>query len=140
MNLTIEYIAGFIDGEGCISLETLKYKWGRTYRPALSITNTHLPALLLVKNFFGCGGTRSWKQDGNRKLRWVYYVSGAKRLQPILHQLRPYLVIKAPQADLVMAYIEEMRPTIGKKFSHEERIVRTSYAEQMRVLNHRGVN
>ena len=55
MKLSIEYIAGFVDGEGCIYAQV---RPNQRLDTKLIITNTDLSVLKDIQEFFGCGTIR----------------------------------------------------------------------------------
>ena len=57
------YIAGFFDGDGCVSTS------GRRLR--VSITNTVRDPLVLVHRFFG-GSINEHQRRGNRQLIYIF--------------------------------------------------------------------
>lgn len=84
-----EYLAGFIDGEGCIRISGTS--------PYLSLTNRSLPGLLEIQESFG-GNVRP---SGNGVQRYEAY---GDRAVKILHYVYRHLREKQPQARLVMSF------------------------------------
>jgi LAGLIDADG endonuclease len=73
VNITPEWIAGFVDGEGCfyfyIGKQTLKGKKSTTWllNPSLEIAqNTHETAILeLIKSYFNCGRIKPSRKNNS---------------------------------------------------------------------------
>lgn len=115
------YIAGIIDGEGCIGIECmapLQKKdgtWIRKhnyYTPRLTIVNTSYKLMeLLVKEIGGKYDTR--KKIEGRKTCYRWYIFG-KDLENTIQEIIPYLFIKKEQAEIVLKF----RQTVGKTGWH----------------------
>jgi len=136
--MTWEYLAGFIDGEGCLSLNAYSKK--RSYCPTLSISNTNFLVLCEIKDFLGVGTIRKKKQIERHKPSFQYIVNGRKRLLPILLNLHSHLVIKVPQANELIAFMVSMRPRRGGPWlSNQERNNRNEAVARIHVLNRKGV-
>lgn len=94
--MEIAYIAGLFDGEGSVSL----MRKGATFIARVSITNTHDGVLRLIQEQFG--GTiykRQYRGHGQDVWGWQRNNSSAIAF---LRHIRPHLIIKAPQADLLI--------------------------------------
>ena len=105
MKLDISYIAGFVDGEGCISIYGLK-------DVRLSIVNTNLEILKDIQEYFGYGQIRKKSRtpkDKVRKVAYTYEVWG-RQTQKILEQLLPYLRQKQRQAQVALEFCDLIRP------------------------------
>ena len=87
-----EYLAGFIDGEGCIRING-----GST--PYVSVTNKSLPVLLAIQAVYG-GNVRHCGSGAFR-----HETTGDRALH-ILRSIQPYLREKLPQAELVLRFRE----------------------------------
>lgn len=103
---TVIYLAGIIDGEGCIGMEHLaprgKSRKKDYYLTRLTVINTSKMLMdLLVGTFKGQYDTR--KKIEGRKICYRWHVFG-KDQENALIALMPYLRIKKQQAELVMEY------------------------------------
>ncbi len=87
-----EYLAGFLDGEGCFRINS-----GST--PYVSATNKSIPVLLAIQALYG-GNVRHSGQGAFR-----YEATGDRALS-ILRTVLPYLMEKKPQAELVLRFRE----------------------------------
>lgn len=104
----LAYVAGIIDGEGCIAL----WKNRETrYRKAISVTpgiglgmTDSLIIDFIYANFGGCISHSQPK--GNRKLVTQYSINSRKELKKLLTSILPYLRLKKQQAKLVLEFIE----------------------------------
>lgn len=106
-NETIIYLAGIVDGEGCIGLEHLSPTKGRKkdyYVCRLTVINTSIKLMeLLVATLRGQFDTR--KKIEGRKTCYRWHVFGTD-LEVAMNSLLPYLLIKKEQAKLVLEYRE----------------------------------
>jgi hypothetical protein len=101
------YLAGIIDGEGCVGLGVRLKKY---ITPTLQITNTDERLMLwLVEH---CGGKvypRLAEGRPTRKPSWLWSVAGQKA-RTVIETAQPYLVLKAAQAEIVLrAYAKNGR-------------------------------
>lgn len=110
----LAYLAGLIDGEGCLTL-TVRLrtaKGQKTGQPTIyiSITNTHEGVLKWVEETTGIGGIYQhnkggqWGKNSRPSFRWQ--MSGIWNPVQFITAIRPYLIIKAERADFLLEHIE----------------------------------
>jgi hypothetical protein len=110
------WLAGIIDGEGCIAVyldESAKH--GKTLDVRVKVTNTCMYMVkriseILVENHIGF----YYATNGNANPALEISVSGQTRVEKFLNLVHPYLVTKAPQADLLLELIR-YRKELGYK-------------------------
>jgi hypothetical protein len=97
------YFAGFFDGEGSIGLYKHKGKKSDTWSRSISITNSFLPVLELMHQCFG-GQLRKGppRSKPHHKETWKWHVDTKSEIPRVLRLLRPFLMEKAEQADLMI--------------------------------------
>jgi hypothetical protein len=102
-NEQIAYLAGFFDGEGSISL----VRGGPTIAVA-AVQVDRRPLDMLAMEFGGKVRemTKPTRPTHSQAYRWQVYSARARRF---LRVVRPYLIVKADKADLVLA-MPEPRP------------------------------
>lgn len=105
MNPTeLAWLAGFLDGEGCIGIYRHKTNTSRGYQLRVSVVNTDLASLLKFKIAFG---GPIWKADRKgslgKKVCWEWQVTG-KAAELALQQLFPYLRTKGRQARIALRF------------------------------------
>jgi len=93
-NITPQWLAGFIDGEGCFNISRTR----TTIFPRLLIANTNLEILEAIKEKYG-GDIKSRKLKENWKTFNLYRASW-KIFKNILNDVLPYLNIKKDVAIL----------------------------------------
>jgi hypothetical protein len=139
--LTVEqriYLAGIVDGEGCIGVFTRGHRkdW---MRPHLQVTNTSLELLAWLRG--ACPlGTVVWRRDKrpSRKSSWCWRLACDQAIW-LLDALRPWLVVKAAQADAVLALaaFEQGRVQRGV-LTDDVRQARVVCFDQIQRLNYRA--
>ena len=130
------YFAGIVDGEGTIGVTLSGDKRCCCYRPMMIVTNTSMALMDWIGKNLGGNGWAIWRQPlGNAKRVATWYFSRAQ-IKVVLPQIRPYLVIKAEQADLVaeMLRLGEQPRTDGRQ------VAMTAIYDGCRALNKRGRN
>ena len=107
------YLAGIIDGEGCIKFYPL-------YAPPCQITiaNNDKGLLLWVQKRLQCGNIYIHKvpAERNHKTQYQWRVAAREQIKKLLIAIKPYLVIKDDQADRMLKYIYR-KPYRGYKVS-----------------------
>ena len=97
----IAWAAGFIDGEGCITISRRSPN-GHTksviHQGVLMVANNHLPSLEHLRDIFGVG---SIQRTGVRGWTWHVYSGDAKS---VIESVMPYLVTKRTEAEIIMEY------------------------------------
>jgi len=103
------YLAGIVDGEGCI---IIRHQGGRKgtangYALELNITNTDEALMIWLLDTFG--GLCRWKVKKGltglmKRPSWVWWVSG-KNAGAVLQVILPYLRVKRAQADLGLRFL-----------------------------------
>ena len=91
----IQYLAGFFDGEGCIVLRR-----GRK-TPTLTVTQVDPRPLRLFEEEFGGRVTKRQaprKEAHRQAYRWDIHAGAVQALV----RMRPFLIVKAEQADLAI--------------------------------------
>jgi hypothetical protein len=135
------YLAGIVDGEGCISTLVLTRKNGVVdYQLRLSVANTS-PALMqwLTEKLGGNVAKREKKLKPTHRVRYEWYAP-SRDIIPILQSMLPYLVIKGEQAKLGIELRQRMEqtPLGGRKAGPvmTDRAERAKLSEKIRFLNH----
>lgn len=100
------YLAGILDGEGTISLHHDKDRPLPT--PLISIANTSKDLLVWVANATGLGSIQPHRRYASTlgpkpQFNWSTTSKGAAG---VIAQVRPYLLIKSAQADILLAVAE----------------------------------
>ena len=89
--MTIEYIAGFFDGEGTINIVKNKIR--------ISIPQTNLEVLENIKEFLTFGSIfKEKKRKEHWKDSWVLYTGNSNDTFQFLNMVYPYLIVKKEKA------------------------------------------
>lgn len=100
------YIAGFIDGEGCISISDRE---GRYFQPRVTITNTDREILEWILSLYPGQNIAEKRRDNSKhKLAYAAVWSGAQAAV-LLEDVISFLRMKREQAYLVLELIESQR-------------------------------
>ena len=108
MNETdLAYIAGIIDGEGCLRFSRHDHKINMTpsFLPRVDIANTAEIVCRFLQTAFG-GSVYTEKKKVGQKLCWRWVAQG-ERAYDLLKLIKPYLMIKKPQANLLIESWED---------------------------------
>lgn len=127
------YLAGIVDGEGTITL-TRTHR-NRTASPQLSISSTCFDLLDYVRCVTGCGHVTSKKKSlPHHRQSWHWQIHSAGNVLRILRDIRPFLRIKAAQADLILSHYKDLTPGNGR-YSPELLEKKTRLVEIVQRLN-----
>lgn len=103
---TLAYIAGLIDGEGCIQIHSSKgpRSTRRSHSLQVSISNADPRLMMWLIEVIGGGVTPRKQRSLQHRIGydWKIFSGNAGRL---LEAVRAYLVIKSEQADLALAFL-----------------------------------
>jgi len=153
MNISNEYIAGFVDGEGYFGLvkkiDSPRLKeigranhYGYYYTPVLKITQVTQNEIVLKKitDLIGYGNYWRGKNSSHTNGRRVTSLEfrGMKRVIPIAKILFPYLIVKQRQAGLIIK-LEETQVEITDKNREMINKKREDIYNQLKILNKRGL-
>ena len=138
----IAYLAGLIDGEGCIYIgHTKQGKYGNGYQwhSMLKITSCDEELIIWLENTFGGSKDSRYRWTSKQKFtRPVYnWQATGPMLDYILPLVKPYLIIKKKQCDVMLRYRLTSK-NIGSKRLPEEIIQqRLILLNEIRNLNSR---
>lgn len=132
------YLAGIIDGEGCLSIKS-KYDSlrGRSYYSiTLSIRSTSEFMLQFIQSKFGGHLTSSKDacKEHARSYLLEWYGQEAKK---VVEKVKDLLLIKAQHATVFLKFPLN-DGTEKHKFSKEENLLRDSLYAELKFLNRRG--
>jgi len=145
-------LAAFVDGEGHVAITCSRVNPRQTrtslwYHPRMLVYNSDRRLMDWLQEKFG-GSWRNYRKKpakAHYKPSLVWELSGTKLL-PALRRLRPYFILKAEQADLVLSFYDDAVWHKGgnygdpakRRISAAELARRHGlYADSLR-LNHRG--
>jgi murein DD-endopeptidase MepM/ murein hydrolase activator NlpD len=124
MEIDKRYIAGFIDGEGYISVvrhKDVRVKKGHTLYPIFRITNSNKEALEKINEFIK-GDIRTNGNDKNYNHKQVYRIEviDQKKIRDILNKIIPYLIIRKKQAELLLNFCNKRIKAKSKNYTDDD--------------------
>lgn len=135
-DLLLAWVAGIVDGEGCLTLTSNGSISG--FSPRLRISMTDQEAVERVARIIGQGSVvRTKPQTPKHKPQYVWELTCQKAVIAI-KMFKPYLFIKDQQADILIRYDEEVRCEFGQRPTLDQIHLGKFLAEEIRKLNKRG--
>jgi hypothetical protein len=136
-DVDLAWAAGFIDGEGCITLAPQNRPRNNTHASVCSVLIqvtqiNRVPLDKLVALFGGYVGTMR-ARNARQGWVWQWRLHRASEVIPVLESVMPYLVLKRPEAEVVLAYAR----TVGcgyRRISREEIDYRFGLMAQLREI------
>lgn len=137
-NIELAWLAGIIDGEGCIGLYYNR-KNNAAYRPIITIVNTNNKLIiricsllnkLNIKYYFG---TRKQNIQKNWKKSYCITIQYKKGVNKLLESIIPYIHAKKKQIYIVNKFCK----TKYHKYGYSK--IEKKNFEKMKELNKRGV-
>lgn len=140
--VTTAYIAGFFDGEGCVSIERCAKRNGHGFQYHLTavITQSEPDSLTEIITAVGCG--KIYRAPHRLAVTGYYYharFSGSDA-KLLLTTLLPYLKQKKAEANLALDFLENARGDLGgKPVTPMMEALREHYWTKMQELKHGGL-
>lgn len=139
--VTLEYIAGFFDGEGFISIQKASNRThsGSRYWLIASVTNIHQGVLNEIQKVIG-GKVLFYKNNYTKHNGCGFHYKitlYSKQAYDFLQSILPYLIVKQEQAKVAMRYQESLRHYNmgrGKMLSSEELAFQDKCYNDLRTL------
>ena len=151
--IDLAYIAGFIDGEGCLHIYKLKIGGNRktiSYGTKIVISNTKLPILEWIQSLFGGFIQKVLRSNENEKWADSYLLHiQTKDSYKLLSLVYPYLKLKKSQADIFFKFLK-LRESFSTRTNpngvgtlpscNEYLELQEKYYQDNKRLNMRGIN
>ena len=132
------YAAGFFDGEGTVTIRTELRKTCKTHVLQIAIGITDRAPLEWMSERFG-GNIRGPVIRASERHKPIYFWQlSAAKAGTFLEEVRPYLLLKAKQADIALE-LRRIKGSQGVRPSDEQIAARDALKEALTVLNHRGL-
>lgn len=137
-DIELGYLAGIIDGEGCINMATARRNSGKTdtfARVAVEMTDPQV--IEWLANLFGGYVIRARDRGVGRKPTYRWQLTKSADILSFCRMIEPHLKVKGPQARKV---IELYEGSLKKGFfvDDNERSRRDSIRTELMTLNQRG--
>jgi hypothetical protein len=133
------YLAGIIDGEGCLRVDCGKNGKGTVkYSITITVANTNFNLIKYLHSTTNIGSVLPIPKKGNRKpqLRWTVY---SKQAEEFLLQVLPYLLVKEPQAKILLEARKHCRIPGRRGLSDKEKKSKEKLYLKIKKLNRRGL-
>ena len=140
------YIAGLIDGEGCISVSKTVTntaakgcKRGASYRSFVSVAMTNIKVLEWLQKSVAAGKIRNvnTSEAKNHKEAWAW-ILWSIQASDLLKQILPYMIVKKCHAQNLIRFQARMRQPGSKGLSDKEWEFREMCYAESKILNKRG--
>lgn len=131
------YIAGIIDGEGCIGYYNRGSHKGVPYHSAsVHISMTDPRPIKWLKDKVGYGTVSFVTKSGNRRNVYSWQLSNQSELKEFLKTIRPFLLLKGDQVDLLFDLwnVEDTLPKGHGSVTPEVVQYRTDIAAKIKTL------
>ncbi len=127
------YLAGIIDGEGTVTL--MKHHKNETPTPYVSVANNNLGLLQWIKNRIGGTICSKKKRLPHHNDSYVWSARQDRAIR-LLNDVKSYLIIKKPQADLITEQYKSVTHRAGK-YTLEMLNKKMKLVAKIRKLNQR---
>lgn len=129
----LAYLAGLIDGEGCISIK--HNKQNNVYFPWIAVGMTQLEGIELLVETFG-GKVREDRTSNRKSVMYRWEQNKRDVVMHVLQSVLPYLRVKKALAILVLAFCQDVEMTSrGYKTTVKEQERRKDLHLQVKELN-----
>ena len=143
-DLETGYLAGVVDGEGCITINKKKakgYAFEFRYVPVFKVTNTNLELLNYIHKLVGSGSIIPLPNNfrGRKRMYQLDFYANTQRW--LLPLLAPLLKCKRQQADLVIELLNLTNTHVKRHYrdEHRQQKIEGLY-QRIKKLNHRGLD
>ena len=139
------WLAGFVDGEGNIGFSRVGNGKSESvyYGSRMVVSNTRIESLKLIQSWYGGSVSLHKKQVNNHKAQYRWVISNKKLIKKVLLDILPYLILKNPQALVMLQYIDENNYEHGigrvRQLTKDSIKKRNKFVSELYFLNKRGV-
>jgi hypothetical protein len=138
MNITDEWLAGFVDGEGSFAATTHP---GGGYRISFGLGQTNLEVLEAIRDYLGVG-TIYANRSSMTKPMYSLQVGKKADVRAVCVRLLPHLKVKKRQAELAIQLIDTVVDNFYGSDRNEEGFrrqgMRAELFKELKALNRRG--
>ena len=148
--MSSQYIAGFLDGEGNISiLRRNQYNNRTSYGLHVGFTNRNRLVLRTIQMMYGGSIFKKKRQSKKHAQAFELRVSNKPTLKILIKRIFPYLICKKRQADLALRFLalpnvrREVIKIRGKSWplfrgNQRDKNIREKFKQRLQFLNRRG--
>jgi hypothetical protein len=114
------YFAGFFDGEGCIRIDRIKVKSNENrpseytrYQLRIAAAQVSPQPLIVLQKRFGGSITTKRSTDSPKHRTTHTWFAWSKFAYDALVAMKPFLIVKAEEADIAISFYQEMKELGG---------------------------
>ena len=130
------YLAGFFDGEGCIGYYNANPDPEGTpyYHVSVNIVNTDPRPINWIRELLGFGRAKAVNfADNKRRTAYQWQISKRSEVKTFLDIVRSHLIVKAEQADILLALFELEKGYIKKPGSVSAEVLKHRQEAAVRI-------
>ena len=127
------YLAGIVDGEGTVTLE--RQHRNETAGPRVPVANSNLKLLMWIKSRMDGNIIHKKKYKTHHKDAYAWSVRQDRAIR-LLDEIKRYLIVKRPQADLITQKYKSVTHRAGK-YSPKMLKRKLELVAKVRALNRR---
>lgn len=157
MAISPQYVAGFLDGEGNITiLQRNRCSGGESYNLIIGLTNRDLRVLTAIQSVYGGSIFAKKRYSTQHSVAFELRLAKRSQVNQLLNDVIPYLICKRQQAELGLAFLamgRVKREVVGRRKFHPtkggtvpllrvvagEQETRRAMKAELSKLNQRGV-
>jgi len=134
------WLAGIIDGEGWLILnEKSQQRNGLSYAPVVGVNCTSQLMINKIQEICQKEGIGTWVGERHFSNHWknqyVINIRGMMRVEKLLRYIAPYLVLKQPQAELLLDFINyRKQKTVHDSYGTTEK----AFRQKLQEMNRKG--
>jgi hypothetical protein len=126
------YLAGIIDGEGCLTIGAGRKGKVTNYNSIIMVTSTSEQLVKWLQHNFGGNYYKSGRIVPRSKPAFIWRFLKHKEIELLLLAILPYLIIKREQAIILLEFVRLPRKDVPEK--------RNELFQKMKLLNQRGID
>lgn len=138
------YLAGFVDGDGSISITQQGDRSFSSYSVTFRVGNTNREVLEWFQKTTGVGKitemgmNKNWNRPNIKQMyNWTVYPTDLRELLP---QITPYLIVKKERGEITAEWLKKSGHFIGARARNEGwRQWKKDMCAKMKILNKRGL-
>lgn len=134
----LAWAAGFVDGEGCISIDRRIRKGYVGHRLRVVASNTHQSALRRLQQLFGGLVYQARQKDGRHQAIWHWSIPGVAA-GASLQKMLTYMDVKREQAIIGLAFVDTMIATGRRPVAPDIVAQRDRLRSELMQLHHGSV-
>jgi hypothetical protein len=148
--LSSQYIAGFLDGEGNISiLRRNQYNNYTSHGLHIGFTNRNKLVLKTIQKVYGGSIFKKKRRSKKHAQAFELRISNKPTLKKLIRRIFPYLICKRKQAELALRFLSlpnvrrEVVKIRGKSWplfrgNQRDKDIREKFKQRLQFLNRRG--